>query len=35
MIIIEKLHKQFGGFHAVDDASIRIETGSITDTHEA
>ncbi len=30
MIVIEDLHKHFGGFHAVDGASLRIETGSIT-----
>ena len=30
MIGVENLHKHFGGFHAVDGASIRIETGSIT-----
>ena len=30
MIVVEKLHKHFGGFHAVDGASLRIETGSIT-----
>ena len=30
MIIVEDLHKHFGGFHAVDGASITIETGSIT-----
>lgn len=30
MIVVEDLHKHFGGFHAVDGASIRIETGSIT-----
>jgi len=30
MIVVENLHKHFGGFHAVDGASIRIETGSIT-----
>jgi len=30
MIVIEDLHKHFGGFHAVDGASLTIETGSIT-----
>ena len=30
MIIVEDLHKHFGGFHAVDGASLTIETGSIT-----
>ncbi len=30
MIVVEDLHKHFGSFHAVDGASIRIETGSIT-----
>jgi branched-chain amino acid transport system ATP-binding protein len=30
MIVVEHLHKHFGGFHAVDGASIRIEGGSIT-----
>ena len=30
MIVVENLHKHFGGFHAVDGASLRIETGSIT-----
>lgn len=30
MIIVDDLHKHFGGFHAVDGASLRIETGSIT-----
>ncbi len=30
MIVVEDLHRHFGGFHAVDGASIRIETGSIT-----
>ncbi|KDB05390.1 hypothetical protein U879_01605, partial [Defluviimonas sp. 20V17] len=30
MIVVEDLHKHFGGFHAVDGASLRIETGSIT-----
>jgi branched-chain amino acid transport system ATP-binding protein len=30
MIVVEDLHKHFGGFRAVDGASIRIETGSIT-----
>jgi branched-chain amino acid transport system ATP-binding protein len=30
MIEVYDLHKHFGGFHAVDGASLRIETGSIT-----
>ena len=30
MIIVEDLHKHFGGFRAVDGASIQIRTGSIT-----
>ncbi|MGB8815045.1 MAG: ABC transporter ATP-binding protein [Paracoccaceae bacterium] len=30
MIVVENMHKHFGGFHAVDGASIKIETGSIT-----
>ena len=30
MIRVEKLHKHFGGFHAVDGASLEIKTGSIT-----
>ena len=30
MIVVEDLHKHFGGFHAVDGASLKIETGSIT-----
>lgn len=30
MIVVEDLRKQFGGFHAVDGASLTIETGSIT-----
>jgi branched-chain amino acid transport system ATP-binding protein len=30
MITVENLHKHFGGFHAVDGASLTIETGSIT-----
>ncbi len=30
MIEVQNLHKHFGGFHAVDGASLRIETGSIT-----
>ncbi|MDO5530095.1 MAG: ABC transporter ATP-binding protein [Paracoccus sp. (in: a-proteobacteria)] len=30
MIRVENLIKQFGGFRAVDDASLTIETGSIT-----
>ncbi|MBL3559252.1 ATP-binding cassette domain-containing protein [Rhodovulum sulfidophilum] len=30
MIRVENLHRHFGGFHAVDGASIEIATGSIT-----
>jgi len=30
MIIVEDVHKHFGGFHAVDGASLTIQTGSIT-----
>ena len=30
MIVVENLHKHFGGFRAVDGASIEIATGSIT-----
>ncbi len=30
MIVVEDLHKHFGGFRAVDGASLRIEAGSIT-----
>jgi len=30
MIEVRNLNKHFGGFHAVDGASLRIETGSIT-----
>lgn len=30
MIVVENLHKHFGGIHAVDGASLTIETGSIT-----
>ena len=30
MIVVEDLHKHFGGFHAVDGASITIAEGSIT-----
>lgn len=30
MIRVEDLHKHFGGFHAVDGASLTIEKGSIT-----
>ncbi|MEM8592728.1 MAG: ABC transporter ATP-binding protein [Pseudomonadota bacterium] len=30
MIEVSDLHKHFGGFHAVDGASLRIEPGSIT-----
>ncbi len=30
MIVVENLHKHFGGFHAVDGASLSIAPGSIT-----
>lgn len=30
MIVVEDLHKHFGGFHAVDGASLKIASGSIT-----
>jgi branched-chain amino acid transport system ATP-binding protein len=30
MIVVEDLHKQFGGFHAVDGASLEIAGGTIT-----
>ncbi|MGC6536987.1 MAG: ABC transporter ATP-binding protein [Candidatus Puniceispirillaceae bacterium] len=30
MIIVEDIHKHFGGLHAVDGASLTIETGTIT-----
>jgi branched-chain amino acid transport system ATP-binding protein len=30
MIVVEDLHKHFGGFHAVDGASLTLEKGSIT-----
>ncbi len=30
MIVVEDLHKHFGGFHAVDGASLEIAEGSIT-----
>jgi len=30
MIVVDDIHKHFGGFRAVDGASMRIETGSIT-----
>ena len=30
MIVVEDVHKHFGGFHAVDGASLTIEKGSIT-----
>jgi branched-chain amino acid transport system ATP-binding protein len=30
MIVVEDLHKHFGGFHAVDGASLAIADGSIT-----
>ena len=30
MIVVEDLHKHFGGFHAVDGSSLEIKQGSIT-----
>lgn len=30
MIAVENLHRHFGGFRAVDGASLQIATGSIT-----
>ena len=30
MIVVDDLHKHFGGFHAVDGASLQIASGSIT-----
>ncbi len=30
MIVVEDVHKKFGGFHAVDGATLSIEPGSIT-----
>ena len=30
MIVVEDLHRHFGGFRAVDGTSLKIETGSIT-----
>ena len=30
MIVVENLHKHFGGFHAVDGASLEIRKGTIT-----
>ena len=30
MIVVEDLHKHFGGFHAVDGASLEIRAGTIT-----
>ena len=30
MIVVEDVHKHFGGFHAVDGATLSIEQGSIT-----
>ncbi|MEM9474123.1 MAG: ABC transporter ATP-binding protein [Pseudomonadota bacterium] len=30
MIVVEDVHKHFGGFHAVDGASLEIKEGSIT-----
>jgi branched-chain amino acid transport system ATP-binding protein len=30
MIVVDDIHKHFGGFHAVDGATLKIDTGSIT-----
>ena len=30
MIVVDDIHKQFGGFKAVDGASLKIEENSIT-----
>ena len=30
MIVVEDIHKHFGGLRAVDGASLEIETGTIT-----
>ena len=30
MIVVDDVHKHFGGLRAVDGASLKIETGSIT-----
>ncbi len=30
MIVVDDVHKHFGGFHAVDGASLKIEEGSVT-----
>ncbi|MBT7801127.1 MAG: ATP-binding cassette domain-containing protein, partial [Tateyamaria sp.] len=30
MIVVDGIHKHFGGFRAVDGAHMKIETGSIT-----
>ena len=30
MIVVDDVHKHFGGFHAVDGASLEIQKGSIT-----
>ena len=30
MIVVDDIHKHFGGFHAVDGASLSIDAGSIT-----
>jgi len=30
MIVVDDLHKHFGGFHAVDGATLEIAEGSIT-----
>ena len=30
MIVVENLHKRFGGVHAVNGASLSIQSGTIT-----
>ena len=30
MIVVDDLHKHFGGFHAVDGSSLTVDRGSIT-----
>ena len=30
MIVVDDIHKHFGGFHAVDGATMEIDSGSIT-----
>ena len=30
MIVVDDVHKHFGGFHAVDGSSLTIDAGSIT-----